>query len=432
MPSEDGKHAYLLPVDGNSSLEGSGLSTASLYKQLGGMPSRATIVFLDACFSGARRDGQMLASSRGVAIKAKNEPVSGNVVVFSAAQGDETAYPYKEKQHGLFTYYLLEQMQSEGGNVSLGDLAENVKKQVGRTSIVENDKSQTPTVTASSTITDWRKWILAHKRAGKYETVRRTTPITPTEQTSPATVPVANRSTAPRQTLQGQVFTVEGVQFTMIPVKGGTFMMGATDEQGAEAFENEKPVHQVTLSDFYIGETEVTQELWEAVLGKNPSELKGGKRPVENVSWDDCQIFIKELNALTGQKFRLPSEAEWEYAARGGQNDVVSKYAGSNNAISKVAWLSDNSNSSTHDVKTKKANELGIYDMSGNVWEWCQDWYGKYGSSAQTNPQGPASGSGRVFRGGGWSYDAWHCRVSNRGYYTSSFHFSYLGLRLAL
>ena len=151
MPSEDGKHAYLLPVDGNSSLEDSGLSTASLYKLLGDMPSKATIVFLDACFSGACRDGQMLASSRGVALKAKDEPVNGNMVVFSAAQSNETAYPYKEKQHGLFTYYILEQMQQQGGNVSLGDLADNVKKQVVRTSIVDNDKSQALTVTSSST-----------------------------------------------------------------------------------------------------------------------------------------------------------------------------------------------------------------------------------------------------------------------------------------
>ena len=173
MPSEDGRHAYLLPIDGNSSLAGSGLSTADLYKQLGDMPSRTTMVFLDACFSGARRDGQILASSRGVAIKAKEEPVSGNMVVFSAAQGDETAYPYKEKQHGLFTYFILEQLQSQGGNISLGDLADNVIKQVGRTSIVENNKSQTPTVTVSPTAQDWRKWMLTHKQAKKYETINR-------------------------------------------------------------------------------------------------------------------------------------------------------------------------------------------------------------------------------------------------------------------
>lgn len=173
MPSEDGKHAYLLPVDGNSSLEGSGLSTASLYKQLGEMPSRATIVFLDACFSGARRDGQMLASSRGVAIQAKEELISGNMVVFSASQGEEAAYPYKEKQHGLFTYYILEQMQTKGGNVSLGELTENVKKQVSRASIVENSKSQTPTLIASTTASNWRSWNLANKAARRYEIIQR-------------------------------------------------------------------------------------------------------------------------------------------------------------------------------------------------------------------------------------------------------------------
>lgn len=169
MPSEDTKDAYLLPIDGNSSLPKSGLSIAEMYKQLGNMPSKQTIVLLDACFSGARRDGQMLASSRGVALKVKQEPVSGNMVVFSAAQGNETAYPYKEKQHGLFTYYILEQLQEHGGCVSLGELSDYVIKQVSRTSIVKNEKSQTPSVTASSTNVDWRNWKFANRPATKFE-----------------------------------------------------------------------------------------------------------------------------------------------------------------------------------------------------------------------------------------------------------------------
>ena len=171
MPSDDGKDAYLLPVDGNSSIPKSGLSIADVYLQLGKMPSRQTIVLLDACFSGARRDGQMLASSRGVAIKAKQKPVSGNMVVFSAAQGNETAYPYKEKRHGLFTYYVLEQLQQKGGCVSLGDLSDYVTKQVSRTSIVKNEKSQTPSVIASPSIPDWREWKFAEKPATQYETL---------------------------------------------------------------------------------------------------------------------------------------------------------------------------------------------------------------------------------------------------------------------
>ena len=169
MPSEDGKHAYLLPVDGNSQLAGSGLSTESLYKQLGQLPSKGTIVLLDACFSGARRDGKMLASNRGVAIKVKDEPLTGNMVVFSAAQGDETAYPYQEQKHGLFTYYVLSALKEKGGAISLGDLSDQVTKMVTRTSIVENNKSQTPTIHSSSSSTNWRNWRFADKAATRFE-----------------------------------------------------------------------------------------------------------------------------------------------------------------------------------------------------------------------------------------------------------------------
>ena len=212
-----------------------------------------------------------------------------------------------------------------------------------------------------------------------------------------------------------QSFTVNGVTFTMIAVEGGTFQMGATSEQGIDADDDEKPVHSITLSDYYIGETEVTQELWEAVMGSNPSYFKGNMKPVEIVSWNDCQTFIKKLNQFTGKNFRLPTEAEWEYAARGGNKSKGYKYSGSN-TINDVAWYEDNSGDKTHDVKTKQANELGIYDMSGNVWEWCQDWYGSnyYSNSPSTNPTGPTSGSPRVLRGGSWYYDARCCRVSHR------------------
>ena len=225
--------------------------------------------------------------------------------------------------------------------------------------------------------------------------------------------------------------TVNGVIFEMVYVEGGTFDMGATSEQGSDAYSEEYPVHSVTLSDYYIGECEVTQEMWEAVMGSNPSNFKGAQNPVERVSWNDCQNFIKKLNSLTGRTFRLPTEAEWEYAARGGNKSRHYKYSGSNN-IFDVAWHDGNSGSSTHAVGTKTANELGIYDMSGNVWEWCSDWYGGYSAGAQTNPQGPSSGSGRVLRGGSWSGYARGCRVSFR--YRSGPDFSgiYNGLRLVL
>ena len=225
-----------------------------------------------------------------------------------------------------------------------------------------------------------------------------------------------------------RTFKVKGVSFVMKAVAGGTFRMGADD---SDAYNWEKPVHSVTISNYMIGETEVTQELWQAVMGSNPSNFKGAKRPVENVSWDDCQTFIQKLNELTGQRFRLPTEAEWEYAARGGNQSKGYKYAGSN-SIDDVAWYTDNSSRTTHDVKTKAPNELGLYDMSGNVQEWCQDWEADYSSSAQTNPSGPSTGYLRVYRGGDWNLNARLCRVSFRYDSPPSYRYIDLGLRLAL
>ncbi len=245
-----------------------------------------------------------------------------------------------------------------------------------------------------------------------------------------------------------EMFTVNGVTFRMAPVEGGTFTMGATLEQGSDTCNNEKPAHQVTLSSFAIGETEVTQALWQAVMGYNPSRfwtnnhwhiLYNMKRPVEEVSWNDCQLFIAKLNEMTGKQFRMPTEAEWEYAARGGSLSQSRKYSGSN-TIDDVAWYYNNSYSvgssntdyGTHAVATKSPNELGLFNMSGNVSEWCLDWYDNYSGMPQTDPVGPSSGSCRVIRGGGWTDNAIACRVSNRiNDYSSSMSNS-IGLRLAL
>ena len=228
-----------------------------------------------------------------------------------------------------------------------------------------------------------------------------------------------------------ETITVNGVSFNMIKVQGGTFTMGATSEQGSDVGNDAKPAHKVTLSDYYIGETEVTQELWQAVMGSNPSNFSGTNLPVERVSWDDCQTFVKKLNQLTGKNFRLPTEAEWEYAARGGQKSRGYKYAGSN-ILSDVAWYTDNSGYNTHPVKQKQANELGLYDMTGNVHEWCQDWSGSYSSNAQTNPTGPSSGSNRVNRGGGWVNSASYCRVAYRYDFSPGNRCSDLGFRVVL
>ncbi len=250
------------------------------------------------------------------------------------------------------------------------------------------------------------------------------------EKTVEASASVNGKSVinASADTSDNLSFTVKGVEFKMIKVDGGTFSMGAIKGKA-----DEKPVHQITLSDYYIGETEVTQQLWEAVMGNNPSYWKGAALPVEYVNWEDCQAFIKKLNVLTGKKFSLPTEAQWEYAARGGKKSKGYDYSGSN-TLDNVGWYDGNSGNRTRPVICKSANELGIYDMSGNVWEWCQDWYasGYYVSSLQTNPMGPASGAYRVLRGGSGSNRATFCRVANRGCNTPSERYSNFGLRLAL
>ena len=236
-------------------------------------------------------------------------------------------------------------------------------------------------------------------------------------------------------------FRVKSISFNMIRVEHGAFMMGATEEQ-EEPNDDEKPVHKVILTyDYYIGETQVTQGLWVAVMGDNPSYFKETSSlgneweclPVENVSWDDCQNFIRKLNELTGKKFRIPTEAEWEFAARGGNLSRGYQYSGSNDP-NEVAWFSPyfTFDSETHPVATKKANELGLYDMSGNVCEWCSDWKTDYNSSTQYNPTF-SIGSNIVVRGGSFLTNANHARVSCRDDYSPEDAGGMsLGLRLCL
>ena len=245
-----------------------------------------------------------------------------------------------------------------------------------------------------------------------------------------------------RVNYKSETFAIGDVELTMVKVKGGTFTMGAISEPGNYAFESERPVHQVTLSDYYIGEVPVTQALWKAVMGKNLSYFNGGeygtdlRRPVERVSWYDCQDFIEKLNEkldsqLNGRRFRLPTEAEWEFAARSGLKSEHHKYAGRDD-IDAVAWYMRNSSGQTHPVGAKAANELDLFDMSGNVWEWCQDWYGSYSSSPQINPTGPSFAARRVCRGGSLSSEAAYCRVSYRNSDTPALVSNNHGFRLAL
>jgi len=250
--------------------------------------------------------------------------------------------------------------------------------------------------------------------------------------------------------------TINGQNLSMIAVQGGTFTMGCTSEQGSNCGSDELPAHQVTLSDFYIGKYEVTQGQWRAIMGNSPSYFpRGDNYPVEQVSWNDivgtsgatmviknityyANGFIYKLNQLTGKQYRLPTEAEWEYAARGGRSSSGFKYSGSN-TVGDVAWYWDNipsqssgnSGYGTQLVGTKASNELGIHDMSGNVYECCSDWFGAYSSNAQTNPTGPSSGYYRVDRGGSWYDGAVRVRVSYRIYVAPDVHNLYLGFRLA-
>jgi len=228
--------------------------------------------------------------------------------------------------------------------------------------------------------------------------------------------------------------TAKAQQFTepeMVFVAGGAFTMGCTSEQGSDCYDNEKPSHEVRLSGFAIGRYEVTQALWQNVMGYNPSQFQGDNLPVENVSWDEVQIFLQRLNTLTGKHYRLPTEAEWEYAARGGQLSLQTPYAGGS-GIADVSWYADNSGDVTHAVGTRQPNELGIYDMSGNVWEWCSDSYGQYSNKRQTNPKGAASGDYRIVKGGGYTSSGTQCRVSSRKSFYQGGKDNMTGFRLAM
>ena len=210
-------------------------------------------------------------------------------------------------------------------------------------------------------------------------------------------------------------------------------MMGAPDKD-SETSDDEKPAHRVSLDGYYIAETQVTQELWYEVMGDNPSDFKGNaQRPVDRVSWNDCQEFINKLNQHTGQKFCLPTEAQWEYAARGGKKSKGYKYAGGND-LSRVACYYVNSDDETHPVRQKLPNELGLYDMTGNVWEWCRDWFDGnfYEFSPQYNPEGPALGTDRVLRGGCYGNVSRTCRLSYRNCSTPGDRRRSIGLRLVL
>lgn len=360
---------------------------------------------------------------------------------------------------GSITVYVSENTSIDSLSATItvkaGDLSQTISvTQAGANAILQIDKSSmsfeasdgsdsfTITSNTSWTITSDQSWCTVSSSSGSGNTsiLVYVSENTSTESRSATiTLNAAGLSHAISLNQAGAIpvvpsfrtFTVNGVSFKMILVDGGSFTMGATSEQGEEANDDEKPTHSVTLSTYYIGETEVTQELWQAVMGNNPSVFSGLRKPVECVSWFDCQDFVTKLSSLMGEIFRLPTEAEWEFAARGGNNSRCYKYSGSN-IIDDVAWYCINNSIEPIDVAQKSPNELGLYDMSGNVSEWCQDRYGNYSSSSQTNPTGPTTGNYRVKRGGSFGGSVHSCSVSCRLLDLPSRSNCHIGLRLAL
>ena len=208
--------------------------------------------------------------------------------------------------------------------------------------------------------------------------------------------------------------------------------MGCTNDQGNACSKDELPVHEVTLSAFYLMKTEVSQGLWSVVMGENPAKNRRADHfPVEQVSFEEVEVFIQRLNELSGKSYRLPTEAEWEYAARGGARQHNYVYSGGNDA-GELAWHAGNSYEKSHASALKQANALGLYDMSGNVWEWCSDWYGTYQAVVQSDPRGPSSGTERIVRGGSWAGSASFCRVALRYHYPENYKTPFIGFRLAL
>ena len=232
-------------------------------------------------------------------------------------------------------------------------------------------------------------------------------------------------------TLSAQNPTRNILDIPMVVVAGGTFEMGGIETYGEQCYPDEFPKHTVTVDDYYIGQFEVTQELYKFVMGYNPSHFVGDSLPVDNISWVDAKTFIHELNKMTGKQYRLPTEAEWEFAARGGRWSQDLNYSGSDD-LNAVGWCDGNSGRRTHAVGTKAPNELDIYDMCGNVYEWCQDRYAIYKADPQTNPQGPDFGKARVMRGGSWRSEARNCRNTYRSSEDYEARILNCGLRLAM
>jgi formylglycine-generating enzyme required for sulfatase activity len=399
---------YLIPVDAaiqsENLLRQRAMSVQYMLDELNSAGNALNIVVLDACRDNPfswRRSG-----SRGLALTA-NQPAD-SIIVYATAAGS-TAQDGTGR-NGLFTGHLLDNLKKPG--LSIRDVFDRTGADVQRAS----GRAQVPAVYSQF----FGVAYLGNMPA-----------VSPPHQPVPA--PVRPAVTPPERPAPS----------SMVYVEGGTFQMGSTNGNS-----NEKPVHTVTVKSFYMGRTEVTQKEWREVMENNPSAFKGDNLPVENISWYEAVEYCTKLSLKEGltpayrgsgdaiacdfnaSGYRLPTEAEWEYAAKGGAKDyLIYEYAGSNN-VDGVAWYSGNSGNTTRPVGTKQPNSLGLYDMSGNVWEWCWDWYGSYGGGNQTNPAGASSGTYRVERGGSWFHDAAYVRSAFRNSDTPSSRYYALGFRL--
>jgi len=452
---------YLIPRDGlyDDPIYESWVAHSQLADIAASIPCRRVLVSLDACYSGifsANRDKPGVAAwetGNDCQARAKAAFAGKDQTRKYVAAGGDQRVPAKSG-FAVQWHRALQQGYGDDGLLSFAELAATldqfkeprpvwgdfVRSTLGDFVFVRKDGCATPPppdtkqaaspaeldkalwrqAQATNTIAAYRKYLrdcsLCLYSQEAETAILQTKPVVPINSPSSTEQPKQARPD-------------DG----LIRVPGGTFTMGCTAEQGSECSSDENPAHQVRLKDFYIGKYEVTQALWRNVMGNDSPNLhfKGCDQcPVETVSWEEVQVFLKKLNAQTSRQYRLPTEAEWEYAARGGALSKGYKYAGSN-SIDDVAWYSSNAGSNTHAVGGKKANELGLFDMSGNVWEWCGDWFGTYPVGANSNPLGPSTGSYRVFRGGSWSYDPQYARVVSRYGLGASFRRHALGFRLA-
>jgi formylglycine-generating enzyme required for sulfatase activity len=417
---------YLIPVDADirsaSYLPERAVSAQAILDELNYAGNELNIVILDACRNLPRH--LQRSGSRGLTVM---NPPDNSIIMYATAAGAEAADG--EGRNGLFTTHLLRNLKTPGLDVT--EIFNRTGRDVSRASGGE----QRPAIYSMY-----------------YETVylggppAAAQPARPAPQPAPAPAP---QQTRPAATAQPAAPPQRPVPDGFVRINGGTFTMGSP---ASEAGRDDEVQHQVTVSGFYLGKYEVTQKEYEAVMGTNPSQFKGPNLPVEMVSWFDAVEYCNKRSAKEGLSpayaisgsgnnrtvtwnrsangYRLPTEAEWEYAAKGGTKDSkVYEYSGGNSPDS-VAWYNGNSGGQTHQVGTKRPNSLGLHDMSGNVWEWCWDWYGSYSSGSQTDPRGASSGSSRVYRGGSWRHTAAGVRSAYRGYNTPSFRDNNLGFRL--